>query len=90
MSSSESDIVIEVHELSSQPTEYWKKWKETANVMRLQVKPPTKPPAENKVTNVWMWYEISDSEALIQLPEFVPGAKTLCPQNSAFRNCLLS
>ena len=51
--SSEGDIVIEVHELSSQPTEYWKKWKETANVMRLQVKPPTKPPAENKVvTNV--------------------------------------
>ena len=40
---------VTVHELSSQPTEFWRQWKDTATVMRLQVKPPSKPPAENKV-----------------------------------------
>ena len=32
--------VIEVDELTSRPTDYWRSWKKTANVMRLQVRQP--------------------------------------------------
>ena len=40
---------IEVHELTDRPTDYWRAWKKTANVMRLQVRQPTSPPSEDKV-----------------------------------------
>lgn len=51
---------VQVEKLSSQPTEYWKQWKKTANVMRLQVKPPSTPALENKVRFVCM----SDTHSL--------------------------
>lgn len=51
---------IQVERLSGQPTEYWKQWKNTANVMRLQVKPPSTPVEENKVRFVCM----SDTHSL--------------------------
>ena len=41
---------IEVHELTDRPTDYWRAWKKTANVMRLQVRQPTSPPSEDKVS----------------------------------------
>ena len=40
---------IEVHELSHSPTDYWRSWKKTAKVMRLQVSQPSAPPPEDKV-----------------------------------------
>ena len=41
--------VIEVHELTNRPTDYWRSWKKTANVMRLQVRPPQTAAPEDKV-----------------------------------------
>ena len=41
--------VIEVDELSSRPTDYWRSWKKTANVMRLQVRQPQTAAPEDKV-----------------------------------------
>ena len=39
------------HDMSDKPTEFWKIWKRTAKVMRLQVpRAPSSPPEENKVT----------------------------------------
>lgn len=32
--------VVTVHELSDRPTEFWRQWKKTAEVMRLQVRTP--------------------------------------------------
>ena len=59
-----------VHELSSRPTDFWKRWTKTAKVMRLQViwnrtmqsetkkyhqvRPPSNPPEENKLRFVCM------------------------------------
>ena len=40
---------VEVHELSDKPTEFWKSWKNTVNIMRLQIRHPSSPPPENKV-----------------------------------------
>ena len=40
---------VQAHEMSDKPTEFWRTWKKTANVMRLQVKAPSTPPAEDKV-----------------------------------------
>lgn len=40
---------IEVDELTDRPTDYWRIWKKTANVMRLQVRQPSSPPTEDKV-----------------------------------------
>ena len=42
---------IEVDELTNRPTDYWRIWKKTANVMRLQVRQPSSPPPEDKVRN---------------------------------------
>ena len=33
-----SDKDVVVHELSSRPTDFWKRWTKTAKVMRLQVR----------------------------------------------------
>ena len=41
--------VIEVDELTSRPTDYWRSWKKTANVMRLQVRQPQTAAPEDKV-----------------------------------------
>ena len=46
---SEASEVVEVHELSQRPTDYWRSWKKTANVMRLQVRQPSSPPSQDKV-----------------------------------------
>jgi len=43
-----------------QPTEYWKRWKKRATVMRLQVKPPSTPPQENKVKAASSTYSLLD------------------------------
>ena len=51
---------VRVHELSSKPTEYWRIWKKTANVMRLQVSHPSTPPTEDKVTS------LSQDDSIIQ------------------------
>ena len=40
---------IEVDELTNRPTDYWRIWKKTANVMRLQVRQPSNPPSQDKV-----------------------------------------
>jgi len=48
------------HELSSRPTDYWRRWKKTAHVMRLQVSHPDSPPAEDKLRFVCM----SDTHSL--------------------------
>jgi len=45
---------VEVHELSDKPTEFWKSWKNTVNIMRLQVRHPSSPPPENKLRFVCM------------------------------------
>ena len=50
----EGEVEVEVHPLSEQPTEYWKRWKHTANVMRLQVRQPATPPAEDKVSSAFI------------------------------------
>ena len=44
-----SSEVIEVDELTSRPTDYWRRWKKTANVMRLQVRQPQTGAPEDKV-----------------------------------------
>ena len=44
-----SSEVIEVDELTSRPTDYWRSWKKTANVMRLQVRQPNTGAPEDKV-----------------------------------------
>jgi len=60
---------IEVSELSSKPTEYWKRWKETANVMRLKVKHPSNPVEPDKVRFVCM----SDTHSLTShLKQHIP------------------
>jgi len=61
---------VRVHELSSKPTEYWRIWKKTANVMRLQVSHPSTPPTEDKLRFVCM----SDTHSLtshirLQIPD---------------------
>ena len=43
---------LKAHEMSDKPTEFWRIWKKTANVMRLQVKAPSTPPAEDKVIHL--------------------------------------
>ena len=48
---SEGSEVVEVHELTQRPTDYWRSWKKTANVMRLQVRQPSSPPSEDKVSH---------------------------------------
>lgn len=45
---------VTVHELSDRPTDFWRQWKKTANVMRLQVSPPSSPPEPNKLRFVCM------------------------------------
>ena len=44
-----SSEVIEVDALTSRPTDYWRNWKKTANVMRLQVRQPNTAAPEDKV-----------------------------------------
>ena len=44
-----SSEVIEVDALTSRPTDYWRSWKKTANVMRLQVRQPQTGAPEDKV-----------------------------------------
>ena len=44
-----SSEVIEVHDLTNRPTDYWRSWKKTANVMRLQVRQPNTAAPEDKV-----------------------------------------
>jgi len=51
---------VKAHEMSDKPTEFWRTWKKTANVMRLQVKAPSTPPAEDKLRFVCM----SDTHSL--------------------------
>jgi len=50
--SGEEEVVVD--ELSSRPTDFWKRWTKTAKVMRLQVRPPSSPPEENKLRFVCM------------------------------------
>jgi len=51
---------VKVHELSDRPTDFWRNWKRTANVMRLQVRQPSTPPSEDKLRFVCM----SDTHSL--------------------------
>ena len=44
-----------MHELSEKPTEFWKMWKNTVNIMRLQVRHPNTPPPENKVNMLFLF-----------------------------------
>ena len=44
-----SSELIEVHDLTARPTDYWRSWKKTANVMRLQVRQPNTAAPEDKV-----------------------------------------
>ena len=46
--------------MSDRPTDYWRMWKRTANVMRLQVRHPSTPPPEDKLRFVCM----SDTHSL--------------------------
>jgi len=65
---------IEVDELTDRPTDYWRIWKKTANVMRLQVKQPTSPPTEDKLRFVCM----SDTHSL------TPHLKNPVPDGDVF------
>ena len=47
------ELEVKTHEMSDKPTEFWRTWKKTANVMRLQVKAPSTPPAEDKVMIIY-------------------------------------
>ena len=38
-----------MHDLTARPTDYWRSWKKTANVMRLQVRQPNTAAPEDKV-----------------------------------------
>ena len=51
---------LKPHEMSDKPTEFWRTWKKTANVMRLQVRAPTTPPADDKVAS-----ELAQVETLL-------------------------
>jgi len=53
-------MAVEVDSLTDKPTEFWKKWKDTAKVMRLNVKNPTNSVPEDKVRFVCM----SDTHSL--------------------------
>ena len=51
----EEEAAMTAHDMSDKPTEFWKIWKRTAKVMRLQVpRAPSSPPEENKVTTTEM------------------------------------
>jgi len=65
---------IEVHELSHSPTDYWRSWKKTAKVMRLQVSQPSAPPPEDKLRFVCM----SDTHSL------TPHLKAPIPDGDVF------
>ena len=52
----EEEAAMTAHDMSDKPTEFWKIWKRTAKVMRLQVpRAPSSPPEENKVTKIAMF-----------------------------------
>jgi len=53
-------MTIEVDPNTSNPTDFWRIWKDTANVMRLKVKNPTSATPDNKVRFVCM----SDTHSL--------------------------
>jgi len=65
---------IEVDELTNRPTEYWRIWKKTANVMRLQVRQPSSPPSQDKLRFVCM----SDTHSL------TPHLKMAVPDGDVF------
>ena len=51
----EEEAAMTAHDMSDKPTEFWKIWKRTAKVMRLQVpRAPSSPPEDNKVTTTKM------------------------------------
>jgi len=55
-----SGEVIEVHDLTHRPTDYWRSWKKTAKVIRLQVCQPNTAAPEDKLRFVCM----SDTHSL--------------------------
>jgi len=65
---------IEVDELTNRPTDYWRIWKKTANVMRLQVRQPSSPPSQDKLRFVCM----SDTHSL------TPHLKMAVPDGDVF------
>jgi len=76
---------IEVDPLTAQPTEFWRKWKDTANVMRLKVKPPSSEVTPEKVRFVCMSdthsltshikQKIPDGDVFIHAGDFTRGGQ---------------
>ena len=54
-----SGEVIEVHDLTHRPTDYWRSWKKTAKVIRLQVCQPNTAAPEDKVRLRLTWAQLT-------------------------------
>lgn len=64
----------DVHPLSEDPTEAWKEIRKTQKVVKVNVKPPTRPVSENQVRFVCM----SDTHSLIHNIKFdIPDGDVL-------------